>query len=76
MGKSPENSIETGYKLPKRNSPAALLLSAFSMGEPIITEEDCLEIADRLEKNPPADITPEGLPIILKILRGENISSK
>jgi hypothetical protein len=71
MSRTPENSAEIGDKSSKINSAVTLSLLALSLGTPIPTEEDCQEIADKFEKNPPADITPEGLVVVLRILRGE-----
>jgi hypothetical protein len=72
MGKSPENSTEIGRKPSGKISSITLSLLALAQGIEIPTEEEFLELADKLEENPPANITPEGLPIILKILRGGN----
>ena len=34
-------------------------------------EEDYRQLADELEENPPPDLTPDGLSLVLQILRGE-----
>jgi hypothetical protein len=71
MGKSPENSTEIGRKPSGKISSITLSLLALAQGIEIPTEEEFLELADDLEKNPPADLTPEGLAMIFKLIRGE-----
>ena len=74
MERSLENSIDRGSKSSKEISPITLSLIALTQGVIIPTEEEFLELADDLEKNPPADITPEGLATILKLIRGEPLA--
>jgi hypothetical protein len=73
MKENPDRSANAGNKLSKKNT--SLLLSAFisfaASAPSIPSEEDCLNLANELEKNPPAELTPNGLSIVTKILRGE-----
>lgn len=48
------------------------LLSGFSLP----SEEEYRQLADELEKNPPPDLTPEGLSLVLQILRGEGENNR
>lgn len=42
-------------------------------GIPLPTEQDCLQLADKLEKDPPPDLTSRDLSLLLQILRDEEI---
>lgn len=59
-------------KTPTRES-ALTLFSAVGLllGAPFPTERDYQELADELEANPPPNLSPEGLEVVLEILRGE-----
>jgi len=72
MRRTPENSTDIGKQPPWKVSPITLSLLALVQEIEIPTEEDFLELANNFEENPPADITPEGLAVVLKILRGGN----
>lgn len=37
----------------------------------LLNEEDFFRLADELEKNPPPDLTPSALSLVIQILRGE-----
>lgn len=48
-----------------------LSLEGLLSGISFPSEEECRQLADELEENPPPDLTPEGLSMVLQILRGE-----
>lgn len=73
MERTPENPTNAGTKTSRDMSPFVLYFLALAQELSIPTEEECQELADNLEKNPPADITPEGLATILKLIRGESL---
>ncbi len=64
---------EGSEKQRKPTSDAALTLlsfEAFLSGFSFPSEEDYRQLADELQKNPPSELTPEGLSMVLQILRG------
>ena len=68
MERTPQIPADVGGKL------LALSLFALNQEVSIPTEEDYLKLAAELETNPPDDLTPEGLALVLQILRGEELS--
>ena len=69
----------------KPTSDAALILlslegllrgTPFELSLLFPQEEDYRQLADELEENPPPDLTPEGLSMVLQILRGEGNEAK
>lgn len=48
-------------------------LIAFNRDIPILNEQDFLHIADELENNPPPELTPEEVSLLVAILRDEDI---
>lgn len=58
--------------MPERGAAYTLLsLEGLLSGFTFPSEEKCRQLADELEENPPPDLTPEGLSLVLQILRGE-----
>jgi len=54
------------------NGPLTLHgLRAIAQGTSIPGEEDFLRLVDELEKNPPSNLSPEELSLMIQILRGE-----
>lgn len=63
--------------MPERGVAYTLLsLEGLLSGFTFPSEEECGQLADELEKNPPPDLTPEGLSLVLQILRGEREEAK
>lgn len=69
----------------KPTSDAALILlslegllrgTPFELSLLFPQEEDYRQLADELQKNPPSELTPEGLSMVLQILRGEGNEAK
>lgn len=63
--------------MPERGAAYTLLsFEALLSGFSFPSEEKCRQLADELEENPPPDLTPQGLSLVLQILRGEGGEAK
>ena len=66
--------------MPEKHTPKAALtllsLEGLLSGFSFPSEEEYHQLADELEENPPPDLTPEGLSMVLQILRGEGDEAK
>ena len=63
-------------KLTTKAALTLLSLEALFSGFSFPSEEECRQLADELEESPPPDLTPEGLSLVLQILRGEGEEDK
>jgi len=76
MGRVPEVTTDVGAQQLKRNSAIIPSLVILGLGAPTPTEQEYSELADKLEKNPPTNLTPDSLSVVIQILRGEKPHSE
>jgi len=63
-------------KLSSKGATAFLSREGLLSGFSFPSEDECRQLADELEESPPPDLTPEGLSMVLQILRGEGDEAK
>jgi len=63
-------------KLTTKAALTLLSLEALFSGFSFPSEEEYRLLVDELEESPPPDLTPEGLSMVLQILRGEGDEAK
>jgi len=63
-------------KLSPKGATAFLSLEGLLSGFSFPSEEEYRLLVDELEENPPLNLTPEGLSMVLQILRGEGDEAK